>query len=35
MYTDFLVDKYFDKDIMKLFGFSKCESISNNLAALI
>jgi hypothetical protein len=35
VYTDFLVEKYFDKDIMKLFGFTKFETISNNLAALI
>lgn len=34
-YTDFLVEKYFDKEIMKLFGFTKFETISNHLAALI
>lgn len=33
--TDYLVDKYFDKEIIKLFGFQSCESISNKLAALI
>lgn len=35
MYSDFLVEKYFDKDIMRLFGFTRFETISNNLAALI
>lgn len=34
-YTDLLVDKYFSKEMMKLYGFTKIESISNMLAALI
>jgi hypothetical protein len=29
------VEKYFDKEMMKLFGFTKYETISNHLAALI
>lgn len=35
VYTDFLVEKYFDKEIIHLFGFNGFESISNKLAALI
>jgi hypothetical protein len=35
VYTDFIVDKYFDKDLMRLFGFQKFELVSNKLAALI
>jgi hypothetical protein len=38
VYTDFLVDKFFDKDIIKMFGFggdAGVRSISNKLAALI
>jgi len=34
-YTDYLVDKYFSKDLMKLYGFTKLEPISNMLAALV
>ena len=35
VYTDFIVEKYFDRDIMRLFGFNKFELVSNKLAALI
>lgn len=37
LYTDYLVDKHIDKEILKLFGFSDTErhKISNFLAALI
>jgi hypothetical protein len=35
VYTDFYVDKDFDKDILRLFGFTKFESVSEHLAALI
>ena len=34
VYTDYIVEKDFDKEITKLFG-TKIESISNHLAALI
>jgi len=34
-YIDFLVDEYFDKDMMHLFGIHSIESLSNSLAAFI
>ena len=35
IFTDFLVGKYFDKEMMRLFNVDKLENISNCLAALI
>lgn len=34
-YTDYIVNKTFNKDLMKLYGFTKFDSISNKLAALV
>ena len=34
-YTDYMVKESFEKEMMKLFGFTSYESISNCLAALI
>jgi len=37
LYTDYLVEKEFDSDFLKLFGFNErgMNSISNHLAAII
>jgi hypothetical protein len=34
-YTDYLVDQFFNKQLLHLFGFTNLQSISNHLAAFI
>ena len=34
-FTDYFVREHFDKDMLKLFGITKLDSLSNKLAAVI